>query len=72
MEAAAAAAKASREREQLFLRASSMGLLADVEALVAQGVAVGTVVRARGCVGVFYARRGAADGARLGVCACAW
>ena len=46
MEAAAAAAKAAREREQLFLRAASMGLLADVEELVAQGVPVAAVVRA--------------------------
>jgi hypothetical protein len=45
MEAAAAAAKASREREQLFLRAASMGLLGDVEELVAQGVSVAAVVR---------------------------
>jgi hypothetical protein len=46
MEQAAAAAKAAREREQLFLRAASMGLLADVEALVAAGVDVSAVVRA--------------------------
>ena len=46
MEAAAAAARAAREREQLFLRAASMGLLPDVEAVVAQGVDVTAVVRA--------------------------
>jgi hypothetical protein len=61
MEAAAAAAKASREREQLFLRAASMGLLGDVEELVAQGVSVAAVVRdvarhARRACGALMAR----------------
>lgn len=45
MEAAAAAAKAASERERLLLGAASMGLLADVEDLVAQGASVAAVVR---------------------------
>ena len=45
MEAAAAAAKAASERERLLLGAASMGLLADVEGLVAQGASVAAVVR---------------------------
>jgi hypothetical protein len=57
MEAAAAAAKADREREQRFLRVASMGLLADVEALVAEGVSVAAVVRH----GAGYALRAVAD-----------
>jgi hypothetical protein len=45
MEAAASAAKAERERDQRYLRAASMGLLDEVEALVAEGVSVAAVVR---------------------------
>ena len=56
MEAAAAAARAAREREQLFLRAASMGLLPDVEAVVAQGVDVTAVVRAAASQGRTRAR----------------
>ena len=48
MEAAAAAAKEQQRLQQTFLRAASMGLLADVEQLVAQGVSVAAVVRRAG------------------------
>ena len=48
MEAAAAAAKEQQRLQQVFLRAASMGLLADVEQLVAQGVSVAAVVRRAG------------------------
>ena len=48
MEAAAAAAKEQQRLQQTFLRAASMGLLADVEQLVAQGVSVAAVARRAG------------------------
>ena len=47
MEEAAAAARAAREREQKFLRAASLGALADVEALLEAGASVAATVRAR-------------------------